>query len=123
MFLGSQTNFGIITEFIGATFLFIYKSTVEQAIRYTSSLERINSVGMSMQILDTIKQSKETLVELTQAKISISKLLLMQANQAQLEDGEVGKKTRLKKVWFKITLFSVLVPYLKGCLVVSFNLL
>jgi len=88
---------GIITEFIGATFLFIYKSTVEQAIRYTSSLERINSVGMSMQILDTIQQTKETLTELTQAKISISKLLLMQTREAQLEDGEPGNKTHPKK--------------------------
>ena len=88
---------GIITEFIGATFLFIYKSTVEQAIRYTSSLERINSVGMSMQILDTIQHTKETMLELTQAKISISKLLLMQTSQAQLADGEPEKKGRVKK--------------------------
>ena len=45
---------GIITEFVGATFLFIYKSTMRQALDYTKTLERINAVGMAMQILDTI---------------------------------------------------------------------
>lgn len=67
------------------------------AAEYTSSLERINSVGMSMQILDTIQQTKETLAELNQAKISISKLLLIQTSHAQLEDGEPGKKSAPKK--------------------------
>ena len=36
---------GIITEFIGATFLFIYRSTMQQATNYSKTLERINSVG------------------------------------------------------------------------------
>ncbi len=45
---------GVITELIGATFLFLYRSTMEQAANYTKTLERINSVGMAMQILDTI---------------------------------------------------------------------
>jgi ABC-type multidrug transport system fused ATPase/permease subunit len=45
---------GIITQFIGATFLFIYRSTIQQAINYSRMLERINSVGMAMQILDTM---------------------------------------------------------------------
>src|SRR5208283_410944 len=30
---------GIITEFIGATFLFIYRSTIQQAINYSKTLE------------------------------------------------------------------------------------
>jgi uncharacterized membrane protein YedE/YeeE len=45
---------GIITQFIGATFLFMYRSTIQQAINYSRTLERINSVGMAMQILDTM---------------------------------------------------------------------
>jgi Ca2+/H+ antiporter len=45
---------GVITEFIGATFLFIYRSAIKQAVDYSKSLERINSVGMAMQILDTM---------------------------------------------------------------------
>lgn len=45
---------GVLTELIGATFLFVYKSTMAQAEHYTKTLERINAVGMAMQILDTL---------------------------------------------------------------------
>jgi nitrate reductase gamma subunit len=50
------TAAGLITEFIGATFLFIYRSTIQQATNYSKTLERINSVGMAMQILDTMPE-------------------------------------------------------------------
>jgi len=46
---------GILVEFIAATFLLIYKSTMEQARSYVSMLEKINAVGMSIQILDSTK--------------------------------------------------------------------
>jgi hypothetical protein len=46
---------GILTEFIAATFLLIYKSTMEQARSYVAMLEKINAVGMSIQILDGTK--------------------------------------------------------------------
>ena len=45
---------GVITEFIGATLLLIYRSAIQQAVVYSKALERINSVGMAMQILDTM---------------------------------------------------------------------
>lgn len=71
---------GVITEFIGATFLFIYKSTVQQAASYTRTLERINSVGMAMQILDTISDESRELQDRTKAQIV--KLLLQQSDPA-----------------------------------------
>ena len=46
---------GILVEFIAATFLLIYKSTMEQARSYVAMLEKINAVGMSIQILDGTK--------------------------------------------------------------------
>jgi hypothetical protein len=46
---------GIVVQFIGATFLLIYKSTMEQARDYVTVLERINAVGMSIQILESIE--------------------------------------------------------------------
>jgi hypothetical protein len=46
---------GILVEFIAATFLLIYKSTMEQARSYVTMLEKINAVGMSIQILDSTK--------------------------------------------------------------------
>ena len=62
---------GIITEFIGATFLFIYKSTMRQALDYTKTLERINAVGMAMQILDTIpdEATSSDLKSITKAEV------------------------------------------------------
>jgi sterol desaturase/sphingolipid hydroxylase (fatty acid hydroxylase superfamily) len=45
---------GVLTELIGATFLFVYRATMAQAEHYTKTLERINAVGMAMQILDTL---------------------------------------------------------------------
>lgn len=46
---------GVIVEFIAATFLIIYKSTMDQARSYVTMLEKINAVGMSLQILDSLK--------------------------------------------------------------------
>lgn len=46
---------GVLIEFIAATFLLIYRSTMEQARSYVTMLEKINAVGMSIQILDTMK--------------------------------------------------------------------
>lgn len=84
---------GVITQFIGATFLFIYKSTISQANKYTETLERINSVGMAMQILDGIKESERTdsAEELIEAKIEIAKLLLARSQGNKHASGDLGK--------------------------------
>ena len=70
---------GIITEFIGLTFLFVYKSTIAQAFKHTSSLEKMNTVGMSIKILDTLKESNDDAKKLSDAKIEIAKLLIIQS--------------------------------------------
>lgn len=56
------TGSGVITQFIGATLMVIYRSTLEQA--GGAILERINPVGMAVQILDEIPETE------TQAKSS-----------------------------------------------------
>lgn len=60
---------GIITEFIGATFMLIYRSTVKQASTYTATLERINSVGMAVQILDSIPDGESELKNRTKSEL------------------------------------------------------
>jgi hypothetical protein len=50
---------GVLVEFIGATFLFIYKSTMEQAKNYVNILERINIIGMSDLLIDSIESSED----------------------------------------------------------------
>ncbi|KKP51667.1 MAG: hypothetical protein A2281_11245 [Bacteroidetes bacterium RIFOXYA12_FULL_38_20] len=67
---------GIITEFIGATFLFIYKSTINQALKYTRSLDEINKVGISIDIIQSIEASEINRDKIENAKIDISKILI-----------------------------------------------
>lgn len=68
---------GIIAQFIGATFLVIYRSTMEQANKFMSVLERINTVGMAVQVLDSIPESNTALKDKTRAEIVA---LLLNAN-------------------------------------------
>lgn len=60
---------GVLVEFIGATFLFVYKSTMEQARGYVNILERIYTVGMSDLLIDSIESSNE-LRDQTRAKVA-----------------------------------------------------
>lgn len=85
---------GIITEFIGATFLFVYKSSIQQADKYAEILERMNFVGMAMQMLDSVteqdKDLKSTEVNsadlLHKAKIDMAKVLLEKLQSAPLQN-------------------------------------
>jgi len=72
---------GIITEFIGATFLFVYRSAIEQAINYSKTLERINSVGMAMKILDTMPDEARPDDLKSKTKASLVELLIQQAHK------------------------------------------
>jgi hypothetical protein len=65
---------GILSQFIGATFLFIYRSTLAQAKDYVAMLERINAVGMSVQILDGLERSNPDLRD--KAKVTVAQELL-----------------------------------------------
>jgi hypothetical protein len=60
---------GVITQFIGATFIFIYRSTMAQANRFMEVLERINTVGMAVQLLDGIPDAENQLKNQTRAEI------------------------------------------------------
>lgn len=74
---------GIITQFIGATFLFIYRSTITQAVNYSRTLERINSVGMAMQILDTMPDETQVDDLKSKTKATIVELLIRQSYEVQ----------------------------------------
>lgn len=71
---------GIITEFIGATFLFIYKSTIRQALQHSKSLEDINKVGMSIKIIESITENATNKEKIDNAKIKIAKKLITTHN-------------------------------------------
>ena len=67
---------GLIVEFIAATFLTVYKSTMEQAKDYVNVLERINAVGMSVQILNSVIGADNELRNATRAEIALGILSL-----------------------------------------------
>ncbi|UCF20934.1 MAG: hypothetical protein JSU87_05910 [Gemmatimonadota bacterium] len=67
---------GVLIEFIGATFLVLYRSTLAQAKDFVNVLERINAVGMSVQILDQIEDHESNLRDETRAEIAKSLLSL-----------------------------------------------
>jgi len=60
---------GIIAQFIGVTFMVIYRSTMTQANQFMEVLERINTVGMAVQILDSIPEAEAQLKNATRAEI------------------------------------------------------
>lgn len=74
------TGAGIITEFIGATFLFVYRSAIEQAINYSKTLERINSVGMAVKILDTMPDEAKPDDLKSKTKANLVELLIQQSH-------------------------------------------
>ena len=87
---------GIITEFIGATFLFVYRSTIQQAVNYSKTLERINSVGMAMQILDTMPDdAKETDLK-SATKSDLVRLLVKEAQDSPKTPRTTGLNTKGK---------------------------
>ena len=60
---------GIVTQFIGVTFMVIYRSTMAQANQFMEVLERINTVGMAVQIFDSIPEAEAQLKNSTRAEI------------------------------------------------------
>jgi hypothetical protein len=66
---------GVITQFIGSvTFMVIYRSTMQQAPQFMAVLDRINSIGMAVQILDAIDELSSELKDET--RVHIIRLLL-----------------------------------------------
>jgi hypothetical protein len=61
---------GTLVEFIGATFLVLYKSSIQQAKENINVLERINAVGMAVQILESISEAETKLRDKTKADIA-----------------------------------------------------
>jgi nitrate reductase gamma subunit len=76
---------GVLTEFIGATFLVLYRSIMKQALQYTTCLERMNSVGMAMQILDTIPDNAAADSLKDSTKVEVVKMLMQQANTPAID--------------------------------------
>ena len=84
---------GVVVSFIGGTFLVLYKSTMAQAKDYVTILERINAVGMSVQILELLDDGDKDLKHQTMAAVA-RQLLHMYSHDMP----EVSVPPRARKV-------------------------
>lgn len=91
---GITTASGTIVQFIGATFLVIYNSTIKQAIQYTDSLQQTSTIGTSIKILDSITNDKTDTdylalkTEIMHARIEIAKMLINNPKSVKSPDAE-----------------------------------
>ncbi|KWN75037.1 hypothetical protein WM23_26815 [Burkholderia ubonensis] len=67
---------GVIITFIGGSFLVIYRSILEQSKGYVTVLERINAVGMAVQVLSNIPEEQAELKHKTTAQLATSLIQL-----------------------------------------------
>ena len=80
---------GVVTNFIGATFMAMYKASIGQTEQHFSALERINAVGMCMKVLDKIGKSESK----DKAMIEIAnKVLSMYDTRVNYKNDENGLK-------------------------------
>jgi hypothetical protein len=87
---------GVITQFIGATFMVMYRSTVQQASSFVAILERINAVGMAVQIIEGVPDT-DPIYNSTRAEMA---RLLLQGTQAVptlRTQSTSAKRTRAKR--------------------------
>jgi hypothetical protein len=88
---------GIITEFIGVTFMLIYRSTMAQANQFMEVLERINTVGMAVQILDAIPNESTELKNSTRAEIVRLLLAVNQKIKTTTKSGAVRQRAEFRR--------------------------
>jgi small-conductance mechanosensitive channel len=61
---------GVLISFIGGSFLLIYRSILAQSKEYVTVLERINAVGMAVQVIASIPDSNGELKHSTTADLA-----------------------------------------------------
>lgn len=61
---------GILLSFIGGSFMLIYRSVLAQSANYVTILERINAVGMAVQIASTVPDGEGKLKAETTAALA-----------------------------------------------------
>lgn len=72
---------GVLISFIGGSFLLIYRSILAQSKEYVTVLERINAVGMAVQVIATIPDASAELKSQTKAELA-KQLLTLYAHPA-----------------------------------------
>jgi len=81
---------GVLVSFIGGSFLLIYRSILSQSKGYVSVLERINAVGMAVQVIASIPESNSDLKHETTADLAKQLLNLYAAPSAKRSPSRSG---------------------------------
>lgn len=84
---------GVLISFIGGSFLLIYKSILAQSKEYVSVLERINAVGMAVQVLASMSDESAAIRDKSTAELS-KQLLAMYATTSAPARGSRRASTR-----------------------------
>lgn len=83
---------GVLISFIGGSFLLIYRSILAQSKEYVTVLERINAVGMAVQVIATIPEASSELKSQTKAELA-KQLLSLYASSAPPKTSDAKTKT------------------------------
>nr|WP_131515256.1 hypothetical protein [Pseudomonas chengduensis] len=81
---------GVVISFIGGSFLLIYRSILAQSKDYVAVLERINAVGMAVQVISNIPEGSGTLRDQTTAELAKQLLGLYASTNKPFSPGETG---------------------------------
>ena len=80
---------GVLVSFIGGSFLLVFRSILTQSASYVTVLERINAVGMAVQIASGIPDAEEKMRSETTA--SLAKSLLSMYATGPKQEARVGR--------------------------------
>jgi hypothetical protein len=86
---------GVLISFIGGSFLIIYRSILAQSKEYVTVLERINAVGMAVQVISSIPDTGADLKNNTTAELAKQLLGLYASVPDKKSRGP--KKTKAKQ--------------------------
>ncbi len=82
---------GVLISFVGGSFLLIYRSILAQSREYVTVLERINAVGMAVQVIASIPEVNAELKSLTKAELAKQLLNLYATPPVEHANGNVQK--------------------------------
>ncbi|WP_156375746.1 hypothetical protein [Methylobacterium sp. Leaf125] len=85
---------GLIVSFIGGSFLIVYRYILEQAKSYVTVLERINAVGMAVQVLGSISEEDKQLKNKATADLAkqLIQLYAVDQNRLSQRSGRLDRK-------------------------------
>jgi hypothetical protein len=88
---------GVIISFIGGSFLLIYKSIIEQSSNYVSILERINAVGMAVQVLSGIPDDQAELKHKTTAQLASDLIKIYSVADTKMSNTRSSTTRRVRR--------------------------